>query len=429
MEEELKITSGRCSETVRWYLKEGTLFLWDDEDKGLFRSFCNSTWSSGRFPDLYLHYIRLYGDSLPTDEKVKEVVMGVDIRDGKVVGKCGVNLWWSLVNGILRIRGTGEMYEFATMGGPWYKFASEIVEVRIKDGCTGIGFHAFAGCRNVKKVEIPPSVEYIEFGAFRSCSALTTINIPDDIKYICDYSFCWCDSLETIKLPDSIKGISRYAFYRCTSLTDIYIPRNVEYIDWHVFGECTSLQNIYVASDNEHLMSANGIVYDKTMRRLICHPAGRGSTIKVAEGITEIEGNAFSQAPGITDVWLPRSLRKIGPGAFAECTGLRKVRIPDEVEIIEGCAFKSCNNLESFVFPKNTKLIGMRVFAECKNLKFVIIPEKTITIYRLECYDESVKEIDTVKHRVELAKYLGLDDESLLVVAKQDVPISFLKNR
>ena len=431
MEKEQLITSGKCSDTVRWHLKEGTLFIWDAEYPDLFNSAlysCN-LWGP-RIPDLYLSYITCYADSgLPT-ENVKEVVMGVDICDGHITGKCGFNLSWCLVNGILIIEGIGDMYEFGSMGGSWYKFTSEIAEIRIKDGCTGIGIHAFIGCRNVTKVEIPSSVQCIGDGAFAMCSALTTINIPDGIKVIDEYSFCWCSSLEKIKLPDSIEYIYQRAFLGCTNLRDVYIPGNVKVIGWHAFSKCASLQKIHIASENKYLMSVNGVVYDKPMRRLICYPAGRCGTIKLAEGITAIEGNAFAEAPGITDVWLPRSLRKIGPGAFAECTGLRKVRIPDEVEIIEGCAFKSCSNLESFVFPKNIKFVAMNVLAECPNLKFVIIPEKTIGIDIQERYDDSdFKEIDTAKHRAELAKYFGLDDESLLVVVQKEIPISFLKNR
>ena len=53
-----------------------------------------------------------------------------------------------------------------------FKISSTLI---IPDDCKRIGIAAFAGCRNLRKVVIPKSVEWIDYDAFWGCEEATII--------------------------------------------------------------------------------------------------------------------------------------------------------------------------------------------------------------------------------------------------------------
>ena len=135
--------------------------------------------------------------------------------------------------------------------------------------------------------------------------------------------------------------------------------------------------------------------------------------VKIPEGITEIEENAFTVREGryrtgsraVKTLSLPKSLKKIGsqafydctylesveiPGsvteigsyAFNGCTSLASVKIPNGVTYISGDAFKNCTSLASVNIPDGVTGIGYNAFDGCTSLKSVTIPGSVEEIYR-----------------------------------------------
>lgn len=47
-----------------------------------------------------------------------------------------------------------------------------------------LGSHAFDGCQNLKKIEIPAEVEYLKVGTFANCGSLESLTIPATIRSI-----------------------------------------------------------------------------------------------------------------------------------------------------------------------------------------------------------------------------------------------------
>lgn len=92
-------------------------------------------------------------------------------------GKCGANLEWVLENGVLRISGTGDMYDFDISDAalPWYELGDSVTSIVIEDGVTGIGAYTFWLCFNLKEVTIPASVTEIRTYAFGNCDKLTDV--------------------------------------------------------------------------------------------------------------------------------------------------------------------------------------------------------------------------------------------------------------
>jgi hypothetical protein len=74
------------------------------------------------------------------------------------------------------------------------------------------------------------------------------------------------------------------------------------------------------------------------------------TTIKWPEALESIGANAFSYA-GITELFIPEGVKKIGAFAFYGCENLVSVTIPDSVEEIGNYAFGDCPVLATVTMP------------------------------------------------------------------------------
>lgn len=66
--------------------------------------------------------------------------------------------------------------------------------------------------------------------------------------------------------------------------------------------------------------------------------------------------------------------KKIAFGVFQGCNGLKSIKIPQGVTEIDGYAFADCKNLKSITFPKGLTSIGSGTFSGCSSLKSVTLP-------------------------------------------------------
>ena len=93
------------------------------------------------------------------------------------------------------------------------------------------------------------------------------------------------------------------------------------------------------------------------------HNDGELKSITLPEGITEIEGRAFSSA-GLTSIDIPDGVTRIGEEAFYNCD-LTSVHIPTKLEEIGSEAFYNCNLLTGgIVLPASVHTIGKLAFSK-----------------------------------------------------------------
>ena len=55
------------------------------------------------------------------------------------------------------------------------------------------------------------------------------------------------------------------------------IAKSVTKIEGSAFKDCAGLQSIYVGSNNKNYLSKNGVLFDKSITKLICYPEGKPS--------------------------------------------------------------------------------------------------------------------------------------------------------
>ena len=136
--------------------------------------------------------------------------------------------------------------------------------------------------------------------------------------------------------------------------------------------------NLTWTLDSEGLLtiSGSGDMYDYGFPSAPWY--GSRSLVKsavIADGVTSIGQQAFSNCTSLTSVTIPDSVMSIGVLAFDDCTSLTSVTIPDSVTSIGGGAFDDCTSLTSVTIPDSVTSIGNCAFASCTSLTGIWVAE------------------------------------------------------
>lgn len=229
-------------------------------------------------------------------------------------------------------------------------------------GLKRIGGEAFYGCKNLKKLTIPETVEYIGGSAFYGCSNIWSLtynainaecerlmesNIPlekivigDKVRRLPRGIFSGREFTE-VTLPACLERIDEFAFYGCKNLTTINLSDSIRYIGDNAFYGCSSLKNI-------HWPLRLTTIGSRAFRQTALE------TISLPEGVTSVGDEAFSDCPAKT-VYIPSTanvednftysfLKKEGgdcvitcmspiPHPQAECwnVGVAAIKVPAEL--------------------------------------------------------------------------------------------------
>ena len=316
-----------------------------------------------------------------------------------------------------------DAYGFVWDGTKLVKYVGKGGDVKIPEGCTGIGSDAFSECSGLTSIEIPSSVTGIGDGAFYGCSSLTSIEIPSSVWNIGYYTFARCSGLTSIKIPSSVTDIYEFAFLGCSGLTSIEIPSSVTRIGHSAFSECSGLKSIVVSPENPNYNSegnCNAIICNNVANddRLLIRGC---ENTKIPSSVTIIGDYAFTGCRGLTSIEIPSGVWSIGDLAFLDCSGLASIvvspenpyyssegncdaiietetntlirgckntKIPSSVTSIKRSAFSDCSGLTSIKIPSSVTSIGNYVFEGCSGLTSIEIPS-SVTSIGMWAFDES----------------------------------------
>ena len=114
---------------------------------------------------------------------------------------------------------------------------------------TEIAPKAFYGCRSVRHVIFPPTLEKIGDYAFYACCSLEEAELPESLEKLGNSAFCGCTELERIVIPDSIGTISDSAFRACLALKEVNIPSGIKRIGNYSFSGCTGLECVTLGDE------------------------------------------------------------------------------------------------------------------------------------------------------------------------------------
>ncbi len=117
---------------------------------------------------------------------------------------CGENCTWEIVNGELKIHGTGNMNNYSYQGAPWNKYKFSIQKITIDDGITSIGKAAFHELSRANSISLPSTLKSIGTDAFRD-SGIHSIKLPEGFERL--EGMALTNISGPIELPSSIKYV------------------------------------------------------------------------------------------------------------------------------------------------------------------------------------------------------------------------------
>jgi len=254
-------------------------------------------------------------------------------------GSCGAHLTWALYDdGLLGIKGSGEMDSWSSGNSPWYSHINDIKRVNIGAGVTSVGSHAFYHCSSLKSVD------------FGNNSSLV---------YIGENAFSDCDSLQSVVIPSTVTYIGSCAFYLCHSLQSVTIPDSVTAIGWGAFSACDQLSGF--SGTYQGIVDGVMIVSGSTV--VSCAAGHDVTSAEIPSGVTSIGDFAFFMCSSLLSVTIPDSVASVGHFAFHGCDSLLSVTIPASVESIESLAFSDCSSLALLIFRGPVESIGNGAFS------------------------------------------------------------------
>lgn len=237
---------------------------------------------------------------------------------------------------------------------------SEINGIKVKK----LGDYMFCNYNALESVGIPDSVTEIGNGVFYGCWKIANIVIPDNVKSIGKEAFLDCKKLTSVIIPDGVTSIGDMAFTGCSGLENIKMPENIQYVGDFAFEGTKWLKTL-----------PEGLLYFGNILYAYNGEIPQGTTIEIKDGVTRINGEAFSNQKGLIAIKIPDSVKNIGERAFRGCSGLTSIKISDSVKNIGRSAFWGCSELTSIKIPDSVTSIGEYAFANCTKLASIIIPE------------------------------------------------------
>ena len=287
----------------------------------------------------------------------------------------------------------GVVYPVRRIGQRAFEYLENVGNLVLEEGIVEIDSYAFYET-GLGAIEFPSTLTTLKDYAFGSASFRegSVLVIPDHIADIGEFAFCGLDPfMENFAVffeDETVADSLRF---------DWYVPRASGYVDHGVsedglrYGILRKNDNLwaYVYGAGRDTPLPENLVLDSITHEGTSVPIegigpqafmGNKTLVSVilGDGVSFIEGNAFSDCPNLKKVRLSDALTRIEDGLFVNCSSLEEVEIPSE-------DFHSVNYLGSFAFygtslrhfsvPTGVREIGEHCFAYCPNLQSVYFVE------------------------------------------------------
>ncbi len=232
-----------------------------------------------------------------------------------------------------------------TVGESAFRACSSLANFKIADGDTTIEFKSDALFDTpVNNLYAGRNWTYeghaYEEGYFNRQVALapsiSSVTIGNQVTSLCDYAFANCKSLEDVIIPPSVTSIGEGTFDKCNIIKGAYPKKNFFF----------NFARLTVGYDPTDAVVENGFVYNTKKDILYYAPLRIEGEFKVPETVNKIGAGAFGLCEDMTSVVLPSSLASIGKMAFCYCNALTSVEFPSSLTYIGENAFDGCENLK-----------------------------------------------------------------------------------
>ena len=123
------------------------------------------------------------------------------------------------------------------------------------------------------------------------------------------------------------------------------------------------------------IIGTNGVQYRVTgVTPFACVYCEGLTSVYLPEGVTRIGFGAFSDCSNLAAVSLPTSLTTMGDWAFYRDGALQQATVPEAVKRVGAATFAFCTSLAKVEIPRGMKSIAQHAFYYCTALNEVLIP-------------------------------------------------------
>ena len=257
-------------------------------------------------------------------------------------GENGDNVQWGYDDDekAMVIYGTGRMKDSPLVSPFDLDVKLDTRYIRIDEGVTYIGAHAFDGFLRLEEMGIADSVTEIGDYAFYQDKSNSFLSLPKNVEKIGDYAFAKLDHLFGIQFNNKLKTIGANAFYGCGALHHpLELPASVETIGECAFEDCFALRSAVIYG-NVGLYAFRNCGADVVIAgncTAIAKNAfnrSRATSITIPDTVRTIERQAFEYTENLKELRLPNGLTTI-PMHMASDSGITKITIPKSVTRIE----------------------------------------------------------------------------------------------
>ncbi len=267
-------------------------------------------------------------------------------------GSCGDSIKWTLSDGVLELKGSGEMTDYSFGNpAPWYEKRESVRSVKIGKGITSVGSLAFNECGNLSVLSLPEGLETIGSYAFNGCKMLVSISLPSSVKTISECAFNECENVFSVSIPDGLERVDAQAFCRCYKLAAVKLPASVKTMGVSVFSYCSSLIRAEIYAE-----------------------------------IPSLPMWTFYGCSSLTEVVLPGSVSGVGELSFLRCDNLQIVYYPGSDDALEAIASGIAQDVQGFSAsdissesPKSNGLAGGAYVTEDGEQTYTKEHEYTLT--------------------------------------------------
>ena len=180
-----------------------------------------------------------------------------------------------------------------------------IREITLHNGARIVGKKAFNNCTNLQNVVLSESVRVVDSHAFDGCVSLKEINIPKHCK--------------KLKRNGAVVRGNRFAYPANFKPSKIELNKNIKNIQ-SGFVNTQNLQEIIV--HNQRYQVINKCLIDTRTQTLIL----AYGDFQIPDTVVRIGQYAFSGNTKITQIVIPKNVKKIHNSAFYGCVNLKEIK-------------------------------------------------------------------------------------------------------